>query len=153
MISISISSQTREHLAPHFHQELPGSKFYCQQPENLLEEAMRLFPEQFRQNRPEADGRRRLSLHFPHPIGISGVVAIDELTPEERSRIELANRQGQQVRCVATRRLFETTECQLVLSADWQLITMFPGELAPPLPARPDEPSAYWDRHVFIKWA
>lgn len=147
----TISQEVRKHLALHFKQDMPGSKFYSESPEGLLEEAIRLFPEIFRKAKPDDDGRIRISLTFPREIGDSNVVSIDSLTQEERERIEIIDRNGKMVRSVKTDRIIPTHECQIVLSTDWHLITMFPGELAPPLPDSPDIPDEYWDSHVFIE--
>lgn len=148
---IRVSSDVREHLASHFQQDLPGSKFYAESPEDLLNMAQRLFPETFSNAKPDVDGRYRISLTFPKEIGVSNVVHVDELTDEERERIEIVDRQGRIVRSVKTNRVISTHECQIVLSEDWNLITMFPGEMAPPLPESPDVHDDYWDSHVFIE--
>lgn len=157
MIEISITSAVRQHLANHIHQDLPeaknlsGSKFFCNSPEYLLEKAMRLFPKSFCQAKPDNDGRIRISLSFPEEIGVSNVVSIEELTDEEKKHIEIVDRQDCKVRSTKTNRIITTHECQIVLSSDWHLITMFPGELAPPLPDSPDIHDEYWDKHVFIE--
>ena len=151
MITITISHEVRTHLATHFQQHLPGSKFFCQSPEDLIEIAMRLFPERFYEAKPDSDGRIRISLLFPEDIGMSNVVNISELTPEEQEHIEIVDRQGRLVRSVKTDRTIPTKECQIILSSDWQLVTMFPGEMAPPLPSSPDIHDDYWDKHVFVE--
>lgn len=148
---IKIAKDVREHLATHFQQDLPGSKFYSESPEDLLNMAQQLFPETFSNARPDADGRIRISLTFPDEIGVSNVVNIEELTEEERNRIVIVDRQGKKVRSVKTDRVIPTHECQIILSEDWHLITMFPGEMAPPLPDSPDIHDEYWDNHVFIE--
>ena len=148
---INLSPDVRNHLATHFQRDLPGSKFYAESPNELLDEAMRLFPEKFKEAKPDNDGRIRISLTFPEIIGVSNVVCIDELTEEEKNRIEIVDRQGRKVRSVNTERVIPTTECQIILSSDWHLVTMFPGELAPPLPPSPDVHDEYWDNHVFIE--
>ena len=149
--SVGISSDVRNHLIPHFRQDLPGSKFYCDSPEKLLEEAARLFPSKFSEAKPDDDGRIRVSLTFPKAIGTNNVVCIDDLTDEEKAKITMVDRQGKKVRCVKTDRAMSTRECQIILSKDWELITMFPGELAPPLPESPDIHDEYWDKHVFVE--
>ena len=151
MIKITITSEVKSHLASHFQQSLPGSKFYSKSPEDLLEEAMRLFPKTFHEAKPEDDGRIRLSLTFPKEIGISNVVSIKERMEEEKKRIEIIDRNGREVRSVKTNRIIPTRDCQLILSSDWHLITMFPGEMAPPLPDSTDIHDDYWDNHVFIE--
>ena len=148
---IKIAKDVREHLATHFQQDLPGSKFYSESPEDLLNMAQQLFPETFSNARPDADGRIRISLTFPDEIGVSNVVNIEELTEEERNRIVIVDRQGKKVRSVKTDRVIPTHECQIILSEDWHLITLFPGEMAPPLPDSPDIHDEYWDNHVFIE--
>jgi len=148
---IIISPEVRSHLATHFQQDLPGSKFYSESPEELLEEAMRLFPETFRKAKLDDDGRIRISLAFPREIGVSNVVSIDELTDDEKMHIEVVYRNNKKVRSVKTDRIIPTHECQIILSNDWHLITVFPGEMAPPLPDSPDIHDEYWDNHVFIE--
>ena len=149
--NIYVSHEVRSHLATHFLQDLPGSKFYSESPEDLLEEAMRLFPETFREAKPDDDGRIRISLIFPKVIGVSNVVNVDELTDDEKKQIEIVERNGKKVRSVKTERIILTRECQIILSSDWQLITMFPGEMAPPLPDSPAIHDEYWDNHVFVE--
>jgi len=150
-IIIQISPEVRSHLATHFQQDLPGSKFYSESPEDLLDEAMRLFPNVFHVAKPDSDGRIRISLHFLKEIGVSNVVSVDELTDDEKERIEIIDRNGKKVRSVKANRIIPTHECQIILSSNWHLITMFPGELAPPLPDSPDIHDEYWDNHVFIE--
>lgn len=150
MISITITSEVKKHLASHFMQDLPGSKFYSTSPEDLLEEAMRLFPETFREAKTDNDGRIRISLTFPREIGVSNVVSVGELSDDEKRRIEIIVRDGKKVRCVKTDRTIPTNECQIILSYNWVLITMFPGEMAPPLPISPQVHDCYWDNHVFV---
>lgn len=149
--TIIISSDVRKHLVTHFQQGLPGSKFYSNSPEDLLEEAMRLFPKIFHNAKPDDDGRIRISLTFPREVGVSNLVSIDELTDEEKERIEIIDRNGKKVRSVKTNRIIPTHDCQIILSQDWHLITMFPGEMAPPLPDSPDIHDDYWDNHVFVE--
>lgn len=151
MITVTITQEVKDHLATHFQRELPGSKFFCSSPEDLIEKAMRLFPERFREAKPDSDGRIRMSLLFPEDIGTSNVASISDLTQEEALRIEVIDRQGRMVRSVKTDRVIPTRECQIILSSDMKLITMFPGEMAPPLPPSPDVHDDYWDNHVFIE--
>lgn len=151
MKKVKITADVREHLALHFKQDLPGSKFYSESPEDLLGEAMRLFPEIFRKAKLDDDGRIRISLTFPREIGVSNVVSVNELTDDEKERIEIIERKGKKVRSIKTKRVFPTKECQIILSSDGYLITMFPGELAPPLPDSPEIHDEYWDNHVFIE--
>lgn len=149
-LRILISKEVRSHMASHFCKELPGSKFYCNSPEELLDKAKKKFPEKFNEAEPDEDGRIRISLTFPEEIGVSNVVHISELTDEEQKRIKIINRQGFLVKVVETNRIIPTHECQIILSSEWHLITMFPGELAPPLSHYFDIQNGYWGNHVFI---
>ena len=151
MNNIEISPEVRTHLATHFLQELPGSKFYSKSPEELLNDALRLFPETFHEAMPDDDGRIRISLTFPWEIGVSNVVNVDELTDAEKNCVKIVDRNGKKVRSVKTDRIISTHNCQIILSSTWQLITMFPGEMAPPLPDSPEYHDEYWDNHVFIE--
>lgn len=151
MKTIIISNEVRSHIALHFKQNLPGSKFFVDSPEALLNLAQQLFPKTFSTAKPDDDGRIRISLIFPKNIGVSNVVSIEALSDEEKRRIEIVDRNGKMARCVKTDRAIPTNECQIILSTDWNLITMFPGEMAPPLPASPNISDEFWDRHVFIE--
>ena len=64
---------------------------------------------------------------------MSNVVSVSELTNEENDRIEIVDRNGKKVRSVKTDRIIPTHECQVILTSEWQLVTMFPGEIAPPI--------------------
>ena len=151
MISIIITQEVREHIMLHFGEDHIGSMFYSKSPENLLEEAMRLFSNKFCNPKPDDDGRIRISLTFSKEIGVSNVVSVEGLTDEEKERIEIIDRNGKMVRSVKINRIIQTCECQIILSEDRHLITMFPGEMAPPLPDSPDIHDEYWDNHVFIE--
>lgn len=148
---IIILNDTREHFALHFQKNFPGSKFYCESPEALIELAQQQFPNAFENAKPDIDGRYRISVTFPNVIGVSNVVSIEDLTEEEKAKIAIVDRQGKKVRSVKTNRENPTKKCHIILSSDWHLITMFPGELAPPLPDSPDIPDEFWDNHVFIE--
>lgn len=151
MKKIRISREVRRHLAPHFRADTPGSKFYAASPDELLREAEELFADRFREAMPDPDGRIRLSLRFPRFIGMSNVVAVSDLTPEEKSTIREIDRNGRYARVAQCSRVIPTDEFQIVLSPGGNLITMFPGVAAPPLPSSSDEPSPFWETHVFIQ--
>ena len=147
---IHITEEVRSHLSTHFSAEGPGSKFYADSPESIINEAVQLFPEKFRNVKMDPDGRIRISLTFPHAIGQSNVVKITDLTFEERAHITPTDRHGYIVRTVKTDRNIPTCECQIVLTSNWYLVTMYPGIYAPPLPHSSSEPSDFWNNHVFI---
>lgn len=147
----SISKEVREHLVSHFGNTLPGSKFYANSPDLMLEQLVQTFPDAFTYARPDADGRIRIHFQFTEPIGESNVVSLNELTKEEISTIHIVDRNGISVRCVISSRVKPTCHCCAIFTSDWQLITMFPGEMAPPLPESPDIHDDFWDNHVFIE--
>ena len=162
MITICLYQEVKEHLRQHFDQGMVGSKFYGESPKAVLEEAIRHFPDTFYQAHVDDDGRVRLTLNFDKPIGQSRVVAINDLTVEERANMENRTRDdGKIVRVVHSSRMFPTALCQIVLAPNkekhcpdkpyYDLITMFPGELAPPLPDSLEVSDAYWDSHVFVE--
>lgn len=147
----SISNSVREHLALHFGTSTLGSKFYATSPDLMLERLVQTFPDAFTYSRPDADGRIRIHFELPEPIGESNVVCIDELTEEEKASIHIVDRNGTLVRCAKSSRVIPTCHCCAIFTSDWQLITMFPGEMAPSLPESPDIHDEYWDNHVFIE--
>lgn len=148
--NIKVTDEVREHLSAHFSQEQPGSKFFCDSPESVIKTAMLQAPEKFQNALPDSDGRYRLSVIFPEPIGVSNIISLSDLTLDERERIQIVNRNGKLVRALRTDRVITTCECQFVFSSDYHLITMYPGEFAPPLPSSLEEPSEFWDNHIFI---
>ena len=123
MNRIRISNEVRSHLALHFQKELPGSKFFADSPDVFLNLAQQLFPKVFSSAKPDYDGRIRISLIFPNKIGISNVVHINELSDDEKRRIEIIDRDGKKVRRVKIDRIIPTNECQIILSTNWDLIT------------------------------
>ena len=151
MITISISDEVRSHIARHFNERELGSLFEHSSPEAFLIKAIAAFPDTFRLAKPDPDGRIRLSLQFQEPVGYSAVVALDDLTPEERSSIVVSERDGYPVGVLRSSRRIPTTEAQIILSSDYSLITLFPGPLAPPLPTSPSESCPFWKNHVFVE--
>ncbi|MBR1835066.1 MAG: hypothetical protein IJ785_06135 [Bacteroidales bacterium] len=149
-VSIRLSDEVRQHLMAHFDPALPGSKFLTPNPETLLQHLLDSHPETFRQAVADPDGRKRLSIALDGSIGTCNVVPLGELTAAERATLQRVQRGDKAVRVATSSRTFPTCECQLVLSATNDLITLYPGQAAPPLPPTPDTPDPYWDHHVFI---
>ena len=154
MIRIKITDGVLQHLEQHFKPGVPGSKFNCDSPLLLLEEAVRINPGIFKEVTPESDNRARITIVFPREIGFTNVIAIKDLTAEEKKTIKAIDRGGKYARVAISDRDFPTKECQFVLELSgksWYLITMFPGELAPPLPDTADKSPEYWKDHVFTQ--
>ena len=139
-MEITLDDDTREHLHRHFDGELPGSKFCFQNAEELIQTIVDSFPKEIAEAQPNAEGVKVVSLHFPYEIGTCNVVAIDELTDAERNTLKTVPRGETLARCATSDRVFPTKE----------VITIYPGELAPPLPPTPETSDPYWDKHVFI---
>lgn len=149
-VTIQLSDEVREHVSTHFDKELPGSKFAVADIDTLLQMLLDLFPEKIKKAKPDDDGRKRLSFSFPFDIGTCNVVSVDRLSDQENETMHRMQRGTKVVRVVESERVFPTDECQLVLSGDNNVITIYPGEAAPPLPDSPDIVDPYWDKHVFI---
>lgn len=135
-----------------------GSKFFAsfaRSPQEAVRRLRQLFPDMFVNERPDADGKIRLSFRCLQPIGCLGVIEEADLTPEERLTIREERRNGCLIRTVQIARVTKTCECQLILTGNqghFYLCSLFPGELAPPLPRIGAIPVPYWTTHLFVKY-
>lgn len=150
-VSISLSNETREHLQRHFNAEMPGSKFLFDSPDSMLQTVVDDYPNSIRNAPLNEYGCKVVSVTFPFDIGNGNVVSLDDVTEDELSTLQIIQRGETKARCIKSNRIIPTKECQLVLDEDNNLITAYPGELAPPLPDSPDIHDEYWDNHVFIE--
>ena len=126
---------------------MPGSKFlrtFALSPQEAVARLQRDFPESFTALHPGTDGRVRLSFRYDAPVGTSGLAADAELTPAERAAVR------------NILRTISTGACQLILErtgeAGYALRTLFPGELAPPLPLPGQVPDPFWATHLLIEF-
>lgn len=149
-VSITIDSSTSEHIKQHFESNTPGSKFYVDNPNHLLQMVVDSFPDAIRNAVSNENNCKIVSVAFPYEIGTCNVVAFDKLTDEERSSLRFIQRGDKIVKCFSSKRVFPTKECQLILDENNNVITVYPGELAPPLPDAPDIHDRYWDNHAFL---
>ena len=138
--------------------QIPGSKFFASfatSPQEVVSLLREHFPEEFSHIRPDADGRVRLSFDCGVIIGNQNIIDESELTPTERESIRVEERNGCPVRTVQIERLIPTRICQLIMDMHGDtgyLCSLFPGELAPPLPRSDTEtPDPYWTSHLFIR--
>ena len=138
---------------------MPGSKFlrtFALSPQEAVARLQRDFPESFTALHLGTDGRVRLSFRYDAPVGTSGLAADAELTPAERAAVRNILRNGCPVRTVRTSRTISTGACQLILErtgeAGYALRTLFPGELAPPLPLPGQVPDPFWATHLLIEF-
>ena len=142
----------KNHVWRHFPgSDETGSVFYAKTPIEVLTFAATNFPQVFKDAQTDPkDGRKRLSFVSDNEIGLCNVVELKDLTPKERETIIEEDRDGSVVKVVNTARRFPTREFQIILDKDNKVVTMFPGPMAPPLPAK-GESSVFWDKHVFIR--
>lgn len=137
---------------------VPGSKFFslfATSPQMAVDKLKMLFPSQFINAQPESDGRIRLSFDCGEYIGNQNVVDEHVLTDCEKRTIRKDIRNGCPVRTVRMERVIPTRMCQLILTMQddtGYLCSLFPGELAPPLPRSENEvPDPYWKTHLFVR--
>lgn len=150
-ISIFLGEDVKKHLQRHFGAEIPGSKFNFDSPDTLFQTVVDQYPQMVREAVFNEYGCKTVSIRFPYVVGNCNVVLLDELNEEERSTLKIVQRGDSMVRCAISTRKFPTHDCQLILDADNNIVTAYPGEMAPPLPDSPDIPDEYWDHHVFIE--
>lgn len=150
-VYIILTDDARKHIKRHFKSDVLGSKFNIGSPEELLQIIVDVFPEEICKTTFNKYNCKEVSVSFPDYIGDSNVVPLSELSKEELSTLRITQRGENFVRSVISSRVFLTKECQLILDADNHVVTVYPGELAPPLPDSPDIHDEYWDNHVFIE--
>lgn len=136
----------------------PGSKFYPEFATSVDEIVRKMAeerPDLFAEGTVPCDSEMKayLSVEFPYPIGTRGVALLAELSEDQLATMTVESRNGLTVRKAYVDKAGETSECQLIMRKDgrsWRLLTVYPGEFAPPLP-RHGEPDPYWDVHCFIE--
>jgi len=150
-VSIFLSKEVKKHLQRHFNSAMPGSKFIGDSPEQLLQVIVDNYPRIIRNTSINENKCKVVSITFPYDIGSCNVVSINDLTADELLTLKEVQRDATLVRCVSCARIIPTRECQLILDEKNNIITAYPGEMAPPLPDSPDIHDEYWDNHVFIE--
>ena len=150
-VTVYLSQDVRKHLLRHFNSEIPGSKFYYEGPDNLLQTIVDNYPNEIRTAPLNEYGCKVVSVTFPHIVGNSNVISLDDITEEELATLQIIKRGDMLARCVKSARRFPTKKCNLILDDMNNVITIYPGELAPPLPESPDIHDEYWDKHVFVE--
>jgi len=136
---------------------LTGSKFdasHVLNPEQLLQliEKGTLVKEVKQPN-----GNTARSVEFEMPIGTEGIVALDELSHDEKKHIKEAMRNGLHLKAVRLSELKKTNRLTYVVNGQNEIVTAFPGRYAPPLPF-PEMPfdekknaTEFWLNHVFVE--
>lgn len=137
--------------------ELIGSKFDVSQvlnPEQLLKliEKGKLIKEVKQPN-----GNTARSMEFEYTIGTEGIVALDELSNDERTQMKEVIRNGLHLKAIQLSRLKRTNRLTYVVNNQHEIITAFPGRYAPPLPftempfEEKKDATEFWLNHVFIE--
>lgn len=150
-VSISLNEDIRNHLQRHFNSDMSGSKFIFDSPNTLLQIIVDEYPDTIRKASFNEYSCKVVSITFPFDIGYCNVISLDDVTADELSTLHIIQRGETKARCINSQRKIPTKECQLILDEDNNVITAYPGELAPPLPESPDIHDEYWDNHVFIE--
>ena len=150
-VSISLNEDIRNHLKRHFSSDMSGSKFIFDSPDKLLQIIVDEYPDAIRKASFNEYGCKVVSITFPFDIGNYSIVSLDNLTEDELSTLQIIQRGETKARCIKSNRIIPTKECQLILDEKNNVITVYPGELAPPLPDSPDIHDDYWDNHAFIE--
>ena len=150
-LAIYLTEDARNHIRRHFDAEVPGSKFCFDNVDILLQTIVDSYPQLVKEAIFNEYGCKTVSVSFPFVVGYCNVVSIEELNEEERSTLRVVKRDESLVRSAISSRVFPTHDCQLILDTDNNVITAYPGELAPPLPESPDIHDDYWDNHVFVE--
>ena len=150
-VYVYLTEDIRQHLQRHFNDKMPGSKFFFDTPERLLQTIVDDYPDAIRKASFNEYGCKTVSILFPFDIGNCNVVSLKDVKEDELLSLQIIQRDDIKARCIKSKRIIPTKECQLILDEYNNVITVYPGELAPPLPSSPDIHDEYWDNHVFVE--
>lgn len=160
-----VNKQTSDYLIEKGHTvaeiqqqiELIGSKFFsnfCQSPIELYEQITDRVPSKIIH---QENGNVTYCYTFEENIGYDSIIAISELNSKERNSIVLENRNQYEVKVIRKNKRNATNQLNVVFQKkNNEIITMFPGIYAPPLPAawmNKEEHSLaneFWEKYVFI---
>ena len=135
-----------------------GSRFYSIFANDIYSLLNQLFAKQFNEILG-LNGNLVLTANADLPIGEHGVVALANLSADEKSRVNLQSNRGLQLMHLAVEQLPSTNVFCVVLKqagAVYQFVTAFPGDEGMPLPHEtlPEDYRKqckdYWDKHVFL---
>jgi hypothetical protein len=136
---------------------LIGSKFFssfCQSPIELYDKITDRVPSKIIH---QENGNVTYCYTFEENIGFDSIIAISELNSKERNSIVLENRNQYEVKVIRKNKRNGTKKLNVVFQKNSnEIITMFPGIYAPPLPAawmNKEElliANEFWEKHVFI---
>ncbi|MFR9594006.1 MAG: hypothetical protein SNI57_05595, partial [Rikenellaceae bacterium] len=133
-----------------------GSKFYASfadSPQLVIDNLSAKFGDILVAAKWDDDCRCRMSFDLGCVVGSRNVVNVSELSQTELATIRNEQRGDFTIRVASSLRTFESSMCNLVVGGGCQtpqLITMFPGLMAPPLTANIME-DIFWSKHVFVQ--
>lgn len=99
-------------------------------------------------------------IHFGMETGTTRIISIDELTPEEIRSMKMIRYRNTSILKADIKRTIPTNQVNLVTRRNenhFEIITVFPGIYAPPLPDKEKQPEEdykaskeFWEGYVFV---
>jgi hypothetical protein len=157
-INYQLSQEAKSHLISHFSDALPGSYFdidVLPNPESVL---AHLSDKTTNQIIVQANGTEVHMYNFDMEIGFDGIEHLSKINSLDINKFE---RNGHEINYgLIKRRLPRTSHLCLVVkisNQSYEVLTMFPGKYAPPMPNLNQSTQFYlqckdfWDKHILIK--
>ena len=160
-----INKQTNDYLIEKGHNlieiqeqiDLIGSKFFssfCQSPTELYDKITDRVPSKIIH---QENGNVVYCYTFEENIGYDSIIAISELSSKEQNTIVLEKRNHYEVKVIRKNKRNATKQLNVVFQKNSnEIITMFPGIYAPPLPSEVMNieellrATEFWENYVFI---
>ena len=160
-----VNKQTSDYLIDKGHTiakiqqqiELIGSKFFsnfCQSPRELYDKITDRVPSKIIH---QENGNVVYCYTFEENIGYDSIIAISELSSNEQNTIVLEKRNHYEVKVIRKNKRNATKQLNVVFRKNSnEIITMFPGIYAPPLPSEVMNieellrATEFWEHYVFI---
>jgi hypothetical protein len=134
-----------------------GSKFlpgFCKGPFSLIAQLNTLTPQEII---PQRENRVAYLFTFSEPVGTDAIIKIDLLSEDQKKRMVRRERGGFMVWMFPTDSLVYTQKVVLI-AEEHNIITCFPGGMAPPLPSHTlseeefTKSTKFWCEHAFIDY-
>lgn len=134
-----------------------GSKFlpsFCKGPFSLIAQLNTLTPQEII---PQRENRVAYLFTFSEPVGTDAIIKIDLLSEDQKKRMLRRERGGVMVWTFPTDSLVYTQNVVLI-AEEHNIITCFPGGLAPSLPSISlsteefTKATIFWNEHAFIHY-
>jgi hypothetical protein len=134
-----------------------GSKFFysfAHSPESILNKITERVPSQIIHQK---NGNIVYIYLFEQTIGYDSLISVKNLSTKELNLIEIENRNQKEVRVLRKNKRNKTYQLNVIFQKNNnEIITMFPGVYAPPLPTSKMESeeflqaTIFWEEHIFI---